>query len=192
MRIIALLLFTGLLAACGSPARVDLYRLDAVAPMDESTLKSTVEVVVGVGPVEIPRYLDRNQILLRTGANRLDTVALDEWAEPLASNVAAVVAENLSRLLPAARAIARPWVDAPVTWEVPVKISRFDADSDGLLVLAADWGVVVASGRKHRVLRHTRIALDLPGTDSASVAAGMSTALLRLSEEIARELQGLD
>ena len=54
--------------------------------------------LIGVGPIEIPSYLDRPQIITRM---RLHELMLNEhalWAEPLDKALARVIALNLGAL----------------------------------------------------------------------------------------------
>ena len=56
--------------------------------------------VIGVGPITVPKYLDRPQIVTRSGRNQLALGEFDRWAEPLQDNVLRVLAENLAFLIP--------------------------------------------------------------------------------------------
>ena len=55
--------------------------------------------VVAVGPVAIPDYLDRPQILTRSGPSELQLAEFERWAGSLEKDVSRVLAENLSTLL---------------------------------------------------------------------------------------------
>src|SRR5919109_1073251 len=64
---------------------------------------------IGVGPVTLPRYLDRPQIVTQTSPYELKLAEFDRWAEALDINFSRVLAENLSLLLPTARVVLAPW-----------------------------------------------------------------------------------
>src|SRR4030095_6551025 len=56
-------------------------------------------VALGVGPITLPGYLDRDQLVTRISENRLAVAENDRWGEPLEENVSRVISQNLSLLL---------------------------------------------------------------------------------------------
>src|ERR671924_270261 len=76
---------------------------------------------IGVGPVTLPRYVDRPQIVTRTGPYEIKLAEFDRWAEALDANFTRVLADNLSLLLPTARVVMSPWPRAtPLDYQVTV------------------------------------------------------------------------
>ena len=57
------------------------------------------KIEIGVGPVKLPEYLDRSQIITRISPNALKVAAFDRWAEPLKSSFPRILMENLATLL---------------------------------------------------------------------------------------------
>ena len=49
----------------------------------------TPDLTVGVGPVTLPPYLDRPQLVTRAGSNRAVLADFDSWVEPLPGHVRA-------------------------------------------------------------------------------------------------------
>jgi hypothetical protein len=92
-----------LLAACatGTSAPSRFYVLAPLeAPEAEPQLAPGERcLAIGIGPVEIPAYLDRPQIVTRLSNNELNLAEFDKWAEPLRDNLIRVLAENISSLL---------------------------------------------------------------------------------------------
>src|SRR5262245_66066254 len=89
----------GLGACASTPSR--FYILNALTASD--TMAATAGEqgpVIGVGPIMLPKYLDRPQIVTRASRNQLTLGEFDRWAEPLQDNVTSVLAENLARLIP--------------------------------------------------------------------------------------------
>ena len=177
-----------LLAACGTTPPTKFYTLSAEVPPGTSPANTTARVIVGIGPVEVAAYLERNQIVTRSGQTRLILTELDHWAEPIESNIANILATNLSRLLPATHPIARPWSDAEAEFHVLLKITRFDSDPAGEVQLNASWGIQGDRTHKIAVIRETSITQPSAGTGYEAITRNMSLALASLSEEIALEL----
>jgi uncharacterized lipoprotein YmbA len=81
---------------------------------------------VGVGPVDLPAYLRRPQIVTRESENELSTSAAHRWAEDLQTNISRVIAGNLSLLIPTNRVSTFPWLDArELDYRVSVRIEQF-------------------------------------------------------------------
>jgi uncharacterized lipoprotein YmbA len=183
-----LLMAAWLLAACGTTPPTKFYTLSAEVPQGTLLANTIDRVIVGVGPVEVAAYLERNQIVTRSGQTRLNLTELDHWAEPIESNIADILATNLSRLLPATHPIARPWSDAQAEYHVLLKITRFDSNSTGEVQLNASWGIQRDRARKIAVIREATITQPAAGKGYEAIARNMSLALASLSEEIALEL----
>ena len=54
---------------------------------------------LGVGPIRMPLYLDRSDIVTRGSSNQVEIADFAQWAGPLQENFSRVLAENLSVLL---------------------------------------------------------------------------------------------
>lgn len=85
----ALVLVTAVLGAgClgGGNAPTRLYVL---APVETPALPASGALSVGVGPMHVPGYLDRPQIVTRRDADRIDLGDFDQWGEPLRDGISA-------------------------------------------------------------------------------------------------------
>src|SRR5215510_6709686 len=81
------------LGACASmPSR--FYILNTL-PAQVPAAAAERGPVIGVGPITMPKYLDRPEIVTRASQNQLTFGQFDRWAEPLQDNVFRVLAENL-------------------------------------------------------------------------------------------------
>lgn len=188
LRPIVLLASFILLSACGTTPPTNFYTLSAEIPQVTPPTSATNKVVVGIGPVEVADYLDRNQIVTRSGQTRLNLTEVDHWAGPMENNIANILAINLSRLLPDTRPIARPWPDADTEYRVLLKISRFDSDPAGRVQLNASWAIQLEHTHDIAVIREANISQPPAGKDYDGITQSMSLALATLSEEIALEL----
>ena len=142
-------------------------------------------LVVGVGPVSLPAYLDRPQVVMRSAPDRLDIREFAQWGEPLRDAVTRVVAVNLGRLLPDSRVVTFPWRGAEkIRYQVTLDIEQMDGPAGGDVTLDTRWRILDQSGSEvaARVSRLSEPAG--PGT----TAAAMSRALGALSRDIARQL----
>jgi uncharacterized lipoprotein YmbA len=158
----------------------------------ESAGAAGAEWAVGVGPVEIPDYLDRQQITTRNGPSRLELAEYDRWAEPLESNVARVLAENLSFLLGTDLVSLFPWSGSTkVDYQVVVDLTRFEGTSEGKVTLAAHWSILDGEKRKVLVARKSYFTESANRADFESMVSAQSRLLGHLSREIASEITAL-
>jgi uncharacterized lipoprotein YmbA len=184
MAALALLL---VVVGCGETQPTRFFTLSGLhAPADSSRTLAPGKAV-GVGPVSLPDYLDRPQIVTRTGPNQASLSDFDSWIEPLATMVPRLLADDLAVLLDSDEVVTLPQRRAiAFAYQVEVAVSRFDVDSTGRAVLDARWYVL--DGRE-RLLDRGRATLSERAaggaSDHAAVAAAMSRALGALSEQIA-------
>lgn len=185
-----LLLASLLLSACSvrSP-NPEHWTLAATAPPPAEWDPSAP--AVAIGPVELPRYLDHPQLLVRISPSQVEPAGLHRWADSLHESLGRVLASNLGRSLASARVSAYP-VEAPygVDFRVLVDVERFDGRPGDSLVLIARS--VIMDGDRAEVLavEHSRIEVEA-GKDFASLVAAHSSAAGRLAEQIEARIREL-
>jgi uncharacterized lipoprotein YmbA len=173
------------LAGCAATPPSRFYVLSPVAS-DAATRPAASAPTIGVGPVELPDYLDRPQIALRSGAYELRYNETRRWAETLRDNVTSVLAENLARLVPTDQVARFPWGRATtVDFQVTAEISRFDADENGTVVLSVIWKLYRGERRETIVEKKSVFNETFKGTDYTEIVAAQSRALAALSRDIA-------
>lgn len=175
-----LVLCLALSACAGHNAPTRYYLLQALVSKEPVVTGSPV---LGVGPVLLRRYLNRNEIITGAGDGEIHLAEFDHWAEPLQDNVAQVLAENLGRLTGASQVLAYPWPHTrAVDVQVEIDISRFHAEADGRVVLQARWSLY----RGDALLHAGQSDIRLPGSDGdyRAIAQRQSEALAVLSREI--------
>ncbi len=179
---------------CVRTPAVKYYDLNASQPaMPASrTVEGRGESILGVGPVQIPDYLDRLQIVTRSGPNSLKISDFHRWAEPLSTSIKRIVAQNLSVLLPQATVVEFPWRQTiPVKYKIPMAFLSFERDHDLKVNLLARWQIYDATARKIVVMRESRIHVETNGRSYKALAAAQSEGLAKLSLEIASAIREL-
>jgi len=170
------------------------YMLQALSTTGLDTVAATAEqgLAIGVGPVAFPDYLDRPQIVTRTGQNELQRAEFDRWAGPLDDNFTQVLADNLSTLLATDRVALFPWPKStPIDYQVAVEVTQFDGAPGGMALLTARWTLRSGDGQKTLAMRKSSISESVGGADYAALAAAQSRAVSRLSREVAAAIQSL-
>ncbi len=176
------------LGGCGATQPSRFYVLSPLPAADagEPVKQDGEFPLLGIGPIEVPGYLDRPQMVTRAGVNQLDLADFDTWAEPLAENIGRVMVLNLSTLLSTDHLVMYPWGSAPVKYQVAVRVIQFDGETGGSLSLVVRWAVLKSPGRREiLVARTSRYTEPIEDSAFASLAASMSRGIGDLSRDIA-------
>jgi uncharacterized lipoprotein YmbA len=178
-----------LVAGCSQSPPTEFYTLSGM-PQPPAGL-SAPKTVVGVGPVTLPDYLDRPQIVTRASGNRMILANFHSWVEPINNMFTRVLAGNLSSLLATDNVIALPQRrPTRLDYQVEVDVTRFDADASGRAVLDARWRVFGRDG--DRLIEEGRSTIVEPagaGGDYEAIVASMSKALAEMSSAIASVIE---
>lgn len=146
---------------------------------------------VGVGPVTLPRYLDRPQYVTRVDATEVTVNEYARWAGPLDQLVAEAVAENLAGYLALGAAVTHPWrrMDAP-HYAVRLHLLHFEVTGADSASLAGRWEIADPQGTV--IVPPRTAAFSRPAAAGPKGgAAALSDLLGLLSAEIAGVLRDL-
>ncbi len=173
------------LAGCATFTPSRFYILSPV-PADMAVRATGREAAIGVGPINLPEYLNRPQIAVRNGAYELLYSETHRWAEALQANFTDVLAENLALLIPTNQVAIYPWGRATmIDYQVMAEVSRFDADANGNVTLSASWKLVGGENREVIAMKKSTFTEAAGGSDYEQIVAAQSRALAALSREIA-------
>jgi len=187
-----------LLASCAllspRPDRSHFFVLTPLAPGDGTlpARRASRALAVGVGPINVPRYLDRPEVVKRVAPNELKPTDGDRWAEPLDIQIRSILLINLGTLLGSDRVLSFPWYGgATLDYVVTVDVYAFERNAERGADLVAHW--LVKDGRKGTVLRaeEARLSEATASEKTADVVAALSRALGELSRTIAGAIDGL-
>ena len=153
---------------------------------------ATSHLVIGLGPVKLPEYLEHAEVITRVAPNRLDLSSTDRWAEPLDDNFRRVLAADLTTLIGTDQVLPFPWdLSTKVDYKIEVYVERFERDSSGGAQLIANW--IIRDGHSDRVLL-TRPAdfTESAGSGMENSAASLSADLNDLSKQLATAVVDLN
>jgi uncharacterized protein len=179
---------------CGTSQPSHFYLLRALSPASASDLAETKpsSLFIGLGPVTLPKYLDRPQIVTKTSAHEVELAEFHKWAEPLSENVSHVLAENLSALLSTDRIQQYPWKSStPVDYQIAVDVLQFDGTMGGEAVLVARWSLLDDDEKKMFTTKKMHVTHNPTNQDYEALVEAMSQNLLDLSLGIAEAIKAL-
>jgi len=176
-----------MVAGCGSSPRSNHYLLttDVSTPPDGETPS------LGIGPVVVPEFLNRNSMVYSRQGNQLEISSTERWAEPLEAGIKRVVGINLASSLDTQDIRYFPWnAGKPPEFGISISLLSLDADDDEA-TLAAEWRVFRPATGESVVRRISHLRLPLPaGTLNAQqIAPAYSELLSQLSNLIAGAIE---
>jgi uncharacterized lipoprotein YmbA len=146
-----------------------------------------------VGPLELPEYLNRPQLVTRGAGSELLLAPYARWAEPLSNSITRRLASQLRVQLNRQEVHAFPSLAVGATdWRVVGVIARFEADTSGSAELQVTWGVEdpdrqFVYGPAFAVYREPVAA----GGAAADHVAAMSAVLDQFAAAVASQLRQL-
>lgn len=175
-----------ILLGCSSTPASTYYLLSAQVQQPASGISPSV----GVGPVEIPEYLNRHAMVYNRDGNKLHIASFERWAEPLDSSILRVVRLNIASMLNTQDVQAYPWTKSSrPEYGIEITILNLDANDESAKLLV-EWHLSKPQSEETLMRRIDTLHYDLPaGTVNATeVAAAYSELLYQLSGKIAAEI----
>ena len=170
----------------GDSRPTDYYLLSAETGMASPVSDSNA--VLLFGPVDLPTYLERPQIVSRGDGNQLVLGAFDRWSEPLGENVTRVLAEEIASRLGLRNVYpfeANHLV--PATVQVSIQFYRFDGTVGENVTIDARWQIVDGTGEPLTPSMHFRDEIDAGKGGYSGYVSALNEALHRFSSSIAAE-----
>jgi len=191
------LLVVGLVAwwGCASSESAKFYTLSPLATSGEvrsEKNRTATDRAIGIGPVRLPEYLVRKEIVTRTDANKIELGEYDLWGGSLQDDFSRTLLENLSLLLAGQQLSLYLWPGmGAVDYRVGMEVTRFDGIRGGDVILIAAWAIREGQSNKVVTVQNSRIQEPTGAQSYEAMVGGMSRALGRLSREIAEAIKGL-
>jgi uncharacterized lipoprotein YmbA len=185
-----------LMTACSglpgsAPTRFYIMKVDESLKPDVAAASLNPALNVGIGPVQIPGYADRAQIVTFDDGARINVSDFDHWAEPVGDAVKRILSANVSTLIGEAKVFPYPGDFRPDKDSLQIALEIVDIAQldDGDALLSVRWHVkrlyeneVVV--RNAKVYRHKATAGDYN-----SYANALSALLGKLSVDLTQSLK---
>lgn len=171
-----------ILVGCASTPNVSFFALDNVAT---EVFADRFDHALALGPVDVPIYLDRPQIVTRAGGNRLIVDEFNRWGGPLEDEISRVLTQHLVRGLRTQRVYPHPGrLGADVDYRLALSIQRFDGEAGHVAVLEVAWSLIDV--RTNAVLETRHATYRGPWSDPGyeSYARTLSHLLGRLGDHL--------
>ena len=169
---------------------VQFYRLNAGGAMSDAVQvdESTNQAVIGLGPIRIPDYLNRPQMVVAISDNQYQLSEEHRWAERLDQNISLALTKFLPSHLGSNRIVRYPWAQRQIVdYQVSIDIIEFNIDALGRSRLTAQWLIK----RKDLPDISRRFDYQVPAstTDYDVMVSAQSACLIKLGQDIAVTLR---
>jgi uncharacterized lipoprotein YmbA len=193
---VLLSVFGLMLVGCtGASGPSTFYMLRSMESPRESVSTTAGEksVSVLVGPITMPGYLDRTQMVTVAGKNEMAMDEFNRWAESLQDGFCRVLVEDLSWLLntPEVYRYDRGG-SSSADYQVVIDVTRFDAVPQGDAHLIAFWIVSAKDNGSPRITRKSVFRAPVSETGFSGVVEAQNQTLTVFSREIAAAIQSLE
>ncbi|MFM8342058.1 MAG: membrane integrity-associated transporter subunit PqiC, partial [Methylomonas sp.] len=131
-----------LLSACGGNLPMRFYMLEA--PLTQASQPGVLDknTVIGLGPIHLPEYLDRPQMVVAIGDNQYQFDEKNRWAERLDQNLSRVLAQQLAADLGVEQVVRHPWAPRQtIDYQITLDVLTFHQTASGDNRLSAQWQV---------------------------------------------------
>ena len=190
---VAAIVAAGLAVSClGRSPNVSLYTMNPIS--DSSVTSASEGLAIGVGPIRVPRYLDRPEWVTRPGGStsRLEVDGVRRWAGGFSSNISSTLGENLGAKLGTQRVVVYPaQITFGLDYRVGVDFHAFEAIGADALVLRASWVIRAGNAGGGPWSGSFSIRRAIAAGGSEAFVAAHNEALDLLADAIAARIEGL-
>lgn len=180
------------ISGCGTTPSSQLYLLSANATTQDTEMADH-DIHIGLGPIEFPAYLNRSQIVIMTSDNSLRTAEYHRWAEPLETNFARVLAQNLNTALPGADISTFPRLNSKqVDVQVRINVLRFDTDSSNVARLNVRWELIDKNKDMLHPAQSREYVKPASSNNYEALVQALSECVTEFSYELAETIKQLD
>ena len=189
---IALLCLISLILGCAKSSKpVEYYMLDASVGIETNQLLERDEgPLIGLGPIRLPDYLDRFQMVVAVSENKYKLINGHRWAEKLDQNISLALFKTLPAQLGTDRMIRYPWPQRPGTdFQIKIDILELNIDEKGQSQLIAQWSI---KSKDETILnKRSSFTAQASTTDIDKMVQAQSECLTKLGQEIVSSLKPL-
>lgn len=149
-------------------------------------------VIIAVGPIGIPEYLDRPQIVTKNDNGTMHFAQFDRWAEPLDSALNRLLIDDLAAMLPSANFQFFPCsFTIPLDYHVIADVVRLDIELNKDMVLEIQWSIIDSRSKKMILTKRSEMREAIAPHNYFGVSKALSSACAELSREIAGSLASI-
>jgi len=162
-------------------------RFYSLYSMPTSTKADTSQLRVGVGQLEIPRLLNRPQIVSRKNSTEIKMAEKHQWGGSYKEELLQTLTDNLAILLHTNNIQKYPWqMSFKPHFQVRIAIERFDGELGKSVTLKARWSLL--KNNREILIKQTIINTPIQGNSYNDYVKAQSQTLISLSKKISQAI----
>lgn len=189
----ALALLSGCVSFGFSSPETRFYVLEAPpGAVGSAAPDARAPFAVGLGPVNLPDFLNRPQIVTRGSDHRLVVGEFDHWGGALDANLARLVARRMLVHLEPSQVYLHPWSTyQQPAYQVRIDVLRLEGSLGGATYLEGTWSLISHPDRREVTFERFRFTDQATGVGYPELVASYSRLADQLGgrivEQVARE-----
>ncbi|MBN1913696.1 MAG: membrane integrity-associated transporter subunit PqiC [Candidatus Omnitrophica bacterium] len=185
-----LVLFIGGCISVPTSPTPRFYTLQSLSVKNQVKLQGAENlnnIIIGVGPVTLPEYFNRPQIVTKNSNNAVEFSQFDRWAEPLEDAIARIIAKNFTVLLPETGIDILPWNSAiPRKYQVTIEVIELNCNLKDEAMMLLQWSIIEAGGKKLLLTERKAYREKI----ESGTYPGLVRALSVICESISKDIAG--
>ena len=159
------------------------YSLSSLPP----TNNNNSNLRIGVGPLEIPRLLNRPQIISRKDSTEIIMAEAHQWGGSYKEELMQALTDNLAALLKTDNIEQYPWkFSFKPQYQIRLDIERFDGELGKNITLKVRWRLF--RNNQEILVKHAVINSAIKGNSFNDYVKAQSQTLIKLSQQIAAQI----
>lgn len=185
-----------ILGGCLSVGDTPSPRLYMLSAQDAGELSQRYQMpqgaIIMVGPVKIPDYQNRPQIVTQNKDKMLTVAQFDRWGEHLDTALMRVITEDLTVMLPGVTVGMFPYnFTIPVTYQVLVDVVKMESDLENGLSFSVSWSVINAKNNTMLLTKKAQFHQEIAQGNYSGLSRAMSEVCALFSVQVAEALSEL-
>lgn len=188
IKLLIALLF--LISACSIGGKSDPSHFYVLDPIVERVTNGNLkDLIMVVGPITIPGYIDRPQIVTKTKSSELQLAEFDRWAEPMSDMMIRTLAENMKALTGSNSIYTYPFssqIDS--AYQLRAYIIKFENNQDGNARLVVHWQLRDYNESSKFKNFHSEFKSNAIDTSYSSRIAALNDTLAQFAKEVTKHI----
>jgi uncharacterized lipoprotein YmbA len=139
--------------------------------------------------VTVPQQVARNQLVVTTGAGRIDLLEQERWSAQPAAEIGQALSLAISGELGTIDAFRTPTPEQAPVYRISTNVQRFESAPGHYALIDAVWSVRLVGSTQ--VLTCRSVAQENVGAGYDELVAGHRRAIARIGADISRAVRGL-
>lgn len=166
----------------GTTRPAQFYVLDVTATPNSNEAKN---LHLGVGPILIPGYIDRPQIVTKTESSELVYAEYKRWAEPMDEMFTRTLTQNITITTGSNSVISHPWSSkANLENELTAKIIKFENSAKGDALLIVQWQLLNENDKEQASSIYSEFRAVAKSNSSTDRVSALNDTIKQFSSEI--------